>query len=146
MNSILVIGQAPAKSSVTRIPWNGGNSSKRLWKWFRVNSQEELAELVDTIHAIPYYMGRNGKGDIVPVKKETIFGLRDYVIKRIIQGKYEKVIMVGKFSQNLIGKYLRYLPWKIEKLSIPHPSGINISINGKDVEIKRKVTEFLKEN
>jgi len=145
MKKVFIIGQAPGKNAISNRAWEGGGATaKRLFRWFGVRNRKELIKFADTINIIPYYMGKNGKGDRIPTDKKVIFSLREKVIKRIIRKKYDKIIFVGKFSQKLIESHLNFLDWDVESLSIPHPSGINIAANGKDIEVKEKIKCFLR--
>lgn len=137
----LIIGQAPSRKSNPREPWSTGVCARRLWRWFDVDSREELLEMADVFNAVPYYPGSNGtKGDKLP-KGEELSKIRERVIRKIRRGGYKKIIVVGKFVDGLIRNYLRRK--MIMTLTIPHPSGANISANGVDGTVGDAVKIFM---
>jgi len=138
---ILVIGQAPSRKSDPCKPWSHGASAKRLWKWFGVESRDQLLEVADLFNAVPYWPGSAGaKGDKIP-RGEELSMVRDRVIRKIRRGGYKHVIVVGKFVDDLVRDYLRRK--NITALTIPHPSGANISANGIDEEMIMKLVKFM---
>ena len=143
---ILVIGQAPSRTSniySRHLAWSRGPSARRLWKWFKVQNRNELLSVADLTHAIPWLEGVDKKGDKIPTDRLVLARLKRRLIAKFRYNRYRKVILVGKFAENLISDYL--IENRIKYICLPHPSGVNIKCNGQDSNIKRRITNFLKE-
>jgi len=146
----LIISQAPSLKSDPKKPWSVGFCSKRLWGWFGCDSRDALIKDFDLFHAIPYFPGRRErKGDFVVTGAEKD-KIKKRVFSKLRRGKYELVFLVGRFVQSLLSDFKGDLilysigNFNCKFINIPHPSGVNVSINGRDGEIREKICRIIK--
>ena len=151
----LIVGQAPSDYSKNPVPWRSGSSSRRLWGWFGCKTYEDFCTLGESFYAIPWLEGKNEKGDKVPSQRKVIAKLKKRLWEKIDEG-YSLVFLVGKFPQRLAGmtginticgkgklfseKQNKY----VDIVLLPHPSGVNLMINGKDEMLKDYVKDILR--
>ena len=111
---ILILGESGEH------PWFDGQSSRRLWRWFDVNSHAELVKLATLMNVYT----KKGSHDMV---EKHYARLRDAIVE------HDVVFLVGKVAQRQVFRdciKLRAVLWHQDKyVGLPHPSGLNRQLN-----------------
>lgn len=120
---ILLIGQAPSRTSQGKLPFSG-QSGKRLAD-LAVIPQKDLKNYFKMINVFDYWPGRSGKGDAFPRDK-----IPDKLRKMV--ASYSATIFVGRgVADRFKFNPPEYLIWysyphrKQAASILPHPSGVN---------------------
>lgn len=131
---VLVMGQNPARSSVTGAPFLGTESGKRLSMWL-------------SKAGVNFYMLNNVSND----KTENNRSLKRSEMTKIAKSKefrerveaYEKILAIGRQAEFTLelAKLHHKLP-HIQIMYVPHPSGLNRALN--DPNSEKQVVEMIK--
>ena len=115
--------------------------ARRLWRWFGVDSREELIHSGATLVNIAWYKGKKGKGDGYELNEHLV------TFVQITSCKYDLTFLVGKVAQEaVIGYREPKMLWRFGRYAgLPHPSGINAQLNdGGDEKVRRAVRRWLR--
>lgn len=134
MKSILVMGQNPARSSVTGAPFLGTESGKRLSMWL-------------SKAGVNFYVLNNVSND----KTENNRSLKRSEMSKIAKSKefcdriksYDKILAVGRQAEFTLelAKIHHKMP-HLQVMYVPHPSGLNRVLN--DPNSEKEVVEMIR--
>ena len=136
---VMVVGQATGRLGGR--PWNGNTvCSLRLYRWLGVRDHAEFSRSCRAVN-VARYAGRSGKGDAYEVDGGMVS------TAMALCRDYDLVVLVGKVAQRAVmGVEEPRMLWKFGRFcGVPHPSGINLQLNGGgDERVKKAVRRWLR--